>query len=397
MRIQIAKNVLLPDPVLLERCRRCPDLGPKILFFSGGTALRETSLELVRYTHNSIHIITPFDSGGSSALLREAFQMPAIGDVRNRLLALADRSLHGNPEIFRLFAHRFPADGNPDELARELDAMISGKHVLVKNIPDPMRKIIRHHLEMFRRYMPENFDLRKASMGNLILTAGYLNSFRNFDTIIYIFSKLVQVRGIVRPVLNKYLHLITELEDGQVLAGQHRLTGKESSPISAKVKKVFLSASTEDAVPVRVRIREKMRQLIGEAELICYPMGSFYSSLVANLLPKGVGTAIAQNPCPKIFIPNTGGKDPETYGMSLMEQAERLTEYLRKDDPEKISVKDVLNFVLVDRKKGNYSGELNENTLSRAGIRIIDVPLISSRSHSLIDEKMLVPILLSLA
>ena len=397
MRIELSKISDLPDIVKLERYRRCPDLGPKILFFSGGTALRETSLELVSYTHNSIHIITPFDSGGSSALLREAFEMPAIGDVRNRLLALADRSLHGNPEIFRLFAHRFPKDGDPKELAGELDAMISGNHQLVKDIPDPMRKIIRHHLEMFRRYMPDRFDLRKASMGNLILTAGYLDNRRSLDTIIYIFSKLVQVRGIVRPVINKYLHLITELEDGQILAGQHRLTGKEFSPISAKVKKVFLSDCRENPVPHTVSIRKKMAQLISTAELICYPMGSFYSSLVANLLPEGVGKAIAQNPCPKIFIPNTGGKDPETYGMSLMEQVERLTDYLKKDNPEGISVKNVLNFVLIDKERGNYSGELNENTLNKSGIRIIDVSLISSRSHPFIDEKMLVPTLLSLA
>ncbi|MGE0085603.1 MAG: GAK system CofD-like protein [Desulfococcaceae bacterium] len=397
MRIPITKNVLLPDPVIVERYRRCPDLGPKILFFSGGTALRDTSLELVSYTHNSIHIITPFDSGGSSALLREAFEMPAIGDVRNRLLALADRTLHGNPEIFRLFAHRFPKDGNPDDLSAELAEMISGKHFLVKDIPDPMRKIIRQHLELFRRYMPDSFDLRKASMGNLILTAGYLSSFRNFDTIIYIFSKLVQVRGIVRPVINRYLHLMTELEDGQILAGQHQLTGKEFSPISARVKKVFLSDSRENPVPVRVRIREKMTKLIREADLICYPMGSFYSSLIANLLPEGVGTAIAQNPCPKVFIPNTGGKDPETYGMSLMEQVERLTDYLRKDNPEEISAKDVLSFILTDKEKGNYSGELNEKALIREDIRIIDIPLVSPRSHPFIDEKLLASFLLSLA
>jgi len=163
------------------------------------------------------------------------------------------------------------------------------------------------------------------------------------------------------------------------------------------VKKVFLSDSRENPVPVTVQIREKMTRLIREADLICYPMGSFYSSLIANLLPQGVGTAIAQNPCPKIFIPNTGGNDPETCGMSPADQVERVTEYLRKDNPEEISVKDILNFVLIDKEKGNYSGDLNENFLHSSGIRIIDLPLISPRSHPHIDEKLLVPVLLSLA
>ncbi len=194
MVIQVKRRLALPDPIRMALYRRSPDLGPKLLFFSGGTALRGACAEIIRYSHNTIHIVTPFDSGGSSAKLRDAFRMPAIGDVRNRLLSLADRSLHGNPEIFRLFAHRFPEDGDRAELADVLDRMIRGKHRLAAAIPDPMRKIIRHHLDLFRRHMPDDFDLRKASIGNLILTGGYLDNGRHVDPVIFIFSKLVQVR-----------------------------------------------------------------------------------------------------------------------------------------------------------------------------------------------------------
>ena len=86
MQVEITKTVNLPDTLRMELFRRIPELGPKILFFSGGTALRGVSAELVYYTHSSIHIITPIDSGGSSAVLRDAFGMPAIGDIRNRYL-----------------------------------------------------------------------------------------------------------------------------------------------------------------------------------------------------------------------------------------------------------------------------------------------------------------------
>ena len=68
----ISRSARLPDPLRIARCRRAPELGPRVLFFSGGTALRDTSRKLVGYTHNSIHLITPFDSGGSSAHLRRA-------------------------------------------------------------------------------------------------------------------------------------------------------------------------------------------------------------------------------------------------------------------------------------------------------------------------------------
>jgi len=139
-----------------------------------------------------------------------------------------------------------------------------------------------------------------------------------------------------------------------------------------------------------------MKQLIRNAELICYPMGSFYSSLIANLLPKEVGTAVSQNPCLKVYIPNTGNHDPEEYGLDLEEQIHLLIKYLRDDDPENILPKDVLNFVIIDKKNGNYIGKPDEKELNKMGIRIIDTPLVSPESHPYIDEKLLIPVLLSL-
>ena len=73
MQVEFTQQRTIPDPILLERYARTPDIGPKILFFSGGSALQGLCRELVTYTHNSIHIITPFDSGGSSAVLRKKF------------------------------------------------------------------------------------------------------------------------------------------------------------------------------------------------------------------------------------------------------------------------------------------------------------------------------------
>ncbi|MBL0700813.1 MAG: YvcK family protein, partial [Desulfosarcina sp.] len=86
--IFIRRKELLPNSVKLARYTKAPELGPRLLFFSGGSALRHLSSTLTKYTYNSIHLITPFDSGGSSATLRRAFKMLAIGDIRNRLMAL---------------------------------------------------------------------------------------------------------------------------------------------------------------------------------------------------------------------------------------------------------------------------------------------------------------------
>ena len=65
--VTITRELRIPDNIRIQRSLRIPEFGPKILFFSGGTAIRDLSACLINYTHNSIHLITPFDSGGSSA------------------------------------------------------------------------------------------------------------------------------------------------------------------------------------------------------------------------------------------------------------------------------------------------------------------------------------------
>lgn len=394
LRIRLTREILLPDPVKLARFEKSPELGPKILFFSGGMALRNLSRTIIRYSHNTIHIITTFDSGGSSAKLRAAFGMPSIGDVRNRLMALADQSLHGNREIFDLFAHRFPENGDHRELKEELERMARGRHPMVSRIHDPMRKIIRHHLTLFLERMPAGFDLQGANIGNLVLTAGYLANHRHLDPVIYIFSKLVQVCGVVRPVINLNLHLVADMEDGEVIFGQHRLAGKEFPPIEKRVKRLRLARNSTEIEPYRPPLRNKTRDLIAKAELICFPMGSFYSSLVANLLPAGVGKAVSVNRCPKVFIPNLG-TDPEAYGLTVVDQTRLLLSYLRVDDSA-IRNSEVLNFVFVDLKNGDYPGGVNAEEFSDLGVELVDCPLVTPESMPLIDSERLAAALFSL-
>jgi len=396
MRLNIHKSVRVPDPARVALFQKCPELGPKILFFSGGSAIKKLSQELIRYTHNSIHIITPFDSGGSSAVLREAFGMPAVGDIRNRLMALADQTFQGNPEIYTLFAHRLPSHADPRELRRMMEAIVDGNHSLISCISHPMRKIIRHHITIFYRNMPESFDLRGASIGNLVLAGGYLSYDLHLDPVIYIYSKLVQVRGTVRPVVNTPLHMAAKLQTGEIILGQHRITGKDCPHLTARIEDIFLNATLNQFDPVSIPIREKIATLIAEADVICFPMGSFFSSIAVNLLPQGVGRAISQNPCPKIFIPNMG-KDPELLGYSIMDQVRMLLKYLRKDCAETPCARDVMTCILIDKSRADYPDVSQMDSLNRKGIQVLGMDLAHAATGSLIDEKKLIPILMSLA
>lgn len=347
---------------------------PRILFFSGGSALRETARELARSNRNTVHLITPFDSGGSSATLRRAFAMPAVGDARSRIMALAEANREGNPEIYALFAYRLPEHEPEKTLRAEMLRLARGSHPLLRQVPDPANGIIREHLAWFSLRMPTDFPLAGANVGNLVLAAGYLRGRRRLGPVLALFSRLVRARGIVRPVVEESLHLAVRLASGDVIVGQHRFTGKKTSGITSPITGIWLTGSEKSAAPVSPAIAPRTAKLIRGAACICYPVGSFYSSLVANLLPKGVGRAVASCPGPKIFTPNLG-LDPELAGHSLGTQIERLLCPLLADAPG-AKPSDLLSLVIVDRERGVYPGGLPETLLKSLGIGLAHFPLV---------------------
>lgn len=392
---QVSRSVRIPDELRVMRCSRAPELGPRILFFSGGTALRPLSRALKQLTHNSIHVITPFDSGGSSAPLRSAFGMPALGDLRNRLLALADETVRGNPQVHRLFGYRLPGT-EPATLRAELGALAAGAHPLVVDIAEPMRRIVQSHLAYFLQRLPAGFDLRGANVGNLLLASGYLRGDRDLQSVLLFFSKLLEVRGLVEPVVDVDLHLAAELVDGTLVLGQHRLTGKAAAPIASPVQRLSLIESLDDPRPASAHIGEQPRSDIETADLICYPMGSFYSSVVANLLPAGVGQAVARAGCPRVYVPNTGA-DPEQLGMSLASSVEALVAYARRDAGVDLPVSRVVNFVLLDRERENYALPLDIDRLARLGVQVLRLELVTESSRPHIHPQRLAEALLSLS
>lgn len=413
--VRVSRTARVPDPLRVRRYHKAPEVGPRVLFFSGGTALTGVSRTLTRYTHHSIHLVTPFDSGGSSAKLRDAFSMPAIGDLRSRLMALADDSVLGHPDIYRLFTHRLPSEARQEMLQATLRELAAGRHPLSMAVAEPMRTLICHQLGFLIEAMPVDFDLRGASIGNLIIAGGYLNHHQQLDQIIFLFSKLVHVRGTVRAIINADCHLAVTLEDGRRIIGQHRITGKEVAPLQSPIARIHLveagsrkgtSDSSEDvsnvqestARPVRPALHPNNRQLIDSAELICFPPGSFYSSVIANLLPSGVGRAILANPCPKVYVPNCC-PDPEQTGKTLEQLVATLIDTLcadlditRNDCPNE----HLLNIVLLDSQRGDYPGGVSIPALERMGVTVIDTRLISEQSAPYYDNELLVTALLSL-
>jgi len=389
--IIVSRRIEIPDMVRVDRCHRLPEYGPKLLFLSGGSALRNLSEVLKHYTHNSIHLITPFDSGGSSAEIRRKFNMLSIGDVRNRLMALSDESaLNYNPEVSALFSYRLSA--NDSLLARmEFEEILNGQHERIANVSLPMRGIFLSHLRWFASRMPTDFDLCGASLGNLIITGCFLEHDRDIVIAIFLIWKLLGVSGIVRPITGANLHIRAHYEDGSVEIGQHKLGKKNHSGVLRKITNIDLVESLDDSSTVECEtchIDGVCSELLATADIICFPMGSFFGSVMVNLLPKGVGRAIVQRHCPKVYIPNTRS-DPEMHGYTLVECIHWIIQMTRRDTGEETRANEILTIVLVDTMNCDYCVEIDKSTIEHnMGISVLDVPLVQPHHNGELAKRL---------
>ena len=368
--------------------------GPKMLFFSGGSALDGLSRRLKQYTRDSIHLMTPFDSGGSSAVLRRVFEMPSLGDIRQRLLALSDGSDEPIKLLQSLLGHRLAVELPNSELRQQLQAMAAGTDDRMAALPASPRSVVARHLTTVLELLPEDTDLKGASIGNLVLAGSYIGSDNDLDATLSDISRLLNVRGTVRAIVNDNLQLGVKLKNGQTVVGQHLITGKEHPTIDVPIDSVFLTDSLVGADALEAKLDSGKRDLIAAADLICFGPGSFFSSLVANVLPEGVGRAVAANPCPKVWIPNLGF-DPEQLAMGFGETLQQLLNPLRRDHAA-AAAKVMVSHVIVDSDWArSCTGEIS-GVLDGLDIQHLELPLVTDNSAPYYDDARLLDALLSL-
>ena len=347
-----------------------PDRGPAILFFTGGTAIRELSRQLKTLTHRSIHLTSPFDSGGSSAPLRDTFDMLAVGDIRNRITALLDDDTATGHAFARLLEDRFAEVAVPAALRNRLAILASGKAALVANLPRALQDIVRADLGAFAEACPEEFDLKGASVGNLALVGGFLRNNRDINRTLGNLTSAARIRGIIRPVAATNAHLAALLENGKTVVGQHRITSKVGY-VDSPIKELVAINNLAERMVVQVGALPLAVKLVGQADAICYPMGSFWTSIAANLLPRGIGGAIADSKVRKIYIPSTG-RDPEALGMSLSSALEVIAAMGRHDAGPSRPLTDFVDTVILDRERLRYQLRLDVPAVKRMGVSVIE-------------------------
>lgn len=372
-----------------------PQDEPQILFFSGGTALNGIARAMKARSRRSVHLITPFDSGGSSQVLRKAFSMPAVGDLRSRLMALADEAAPAQAGLYRLFTTRLPRDATPEALMEQMQALYAGTHPLLTALPADAHARLAVDFGRFAAHAPADLDFRGASLGNLVLTGSYLGHGRRLAPALRDMSQLAAVQGEVRAIADVNLQIGVRLRDGQDVIGQRQMTGKECPPLSQPITELFLSDGQRRLCPETVPLPAENRSLILGSDLICFAPGSFYSSLLANLLPAGTGRAVAASPAPKVYLPSLG-TDPEARDMGLCDRVEALLAALRRDtrDHDAAVPNDrLLNLIICDT---SVAPETCAEVERRHGLRCLRLPLHQQDLPGKYDSPRVVDLLLEL-
>jgi uncharacterized cofD-like protein len=209
-------------------------------------------------------VVTVSDDGGSSGRLRKELNMLPPGDIRNCIVALSeDEAL-----LSQLFRHRF------------------GK----------------------------GSGLEGHSFGNLFLAA--LTSItHDFSEAVRLSSEILLTRGHIHPATTSNIELQALMEDGTRVCGETNITASKG-----RIQELFL-------VPANVNPLPQTLDAIARADIITVGPGSLFTSLIPNLLVKGIAEAIVSSPATKIYICNLMTQANESLGLTAADHIRALNRH----------------------------------------------------------------------
>lgn len=212
-------------------------------------------------------IVTVADDGGSTGRLRRQFHIPAIGDIRNVMTALAANETM----MTDLFSYRF-ADPEGTEQ-----------------------------------------DIAGHNLGNLILTA-LTEETGSFLKAIQAVQKVLNVRGRIIPATTQVIELYALMEDDVIVEGEANIPSR-----SNHIRRVFYDEDVS-ATPAAV-------SAIRKADVIIYGIGSVYTSILPNVIIPDIRKALIESKGRKVYFCNAMTQPGETDGYSLEDHVQALRDH----------------------------------------------------------------------
>ena len=299
----------------------------RIVAIGGGTGLSSLLHGLKQFMRCDAHaqspganldltaVVTVTDDGGSSGRLRRDFAMLPPGDIRNCLVALSE----DEAMLARLFQYRFDA----------------GK------------------------------GLKGHSLGNLFLTA--LTSLTgDFATAVQHASDVLATCGRIFPSTPTNVVLQAVLKDGTCVEGETRIS-RSRSPI----RRIRLK-------PARVKPMQETLDAIGKADLITLGPGSLFTSIVPNLLVKGIPEAIEASPAIKLCFMNLMWQPGETIDFKASDHVHAMQQHAGRKLIDVVALNTAPLSAFLQRQYAANLALPVENDMDRLemlGVKVIARPL----------------------
>ena len=239
----------------------------KIVIFGGGSGLSQLLKGIKLFPIDITAVVSVFDNGKSTGMLRKEMHIPAVGDISKVMLSMADTT----KDVQELMNYRF------------VKSKTLGMH----------------------------------SVKNLLLTA-LLDLKGSFADAIPVMEKLLDVKGTVIPITEEDINLIGITQSGKEIVGEAEITKCASKIVDIKYDK-------------DITINPKVIKAIEEADLIIFSAGSLLTSITPHLIDKNFVKKINKAKAKKMYICNLFTQPGETDGFSVADHIYYLEKYLGKD------------------------------------------------------------------
>jgi uncharacterized cofD-like protein len=248
--------------------------GIRVVAIGGGTGLSTLLKGLKQYTVRAgevppegqfisdlTAVVTVSDDGGSSGRLRRELGMLPPGDVRNCLVAVSeDESL-----LSKLFQYRFSSSG----------------------------------------------DLEGHNFGNLFLAA--LTAMTgDFAVAVKQASEILATRAHILPATSANVQLEAIMDDGSHVLGETSINASQRRIVELQM------------VPADPEPLPQTLDAIARADVITIGPGSLFTSLVPNLLVRGIAEAIAGSHAVRVFICNLMTEANESLNMTASDHIKAM-------------------------------------------------------------------------
>jgi uncharacterized cofD-like protein len=314
----------------------------RIVAIGGGTGLSTLLHGLKRYARpprevEITAVVTVTDDGGSSGRLRRELNVLPPGDIRNCMVALS-----------------------------EDEALLS---------------------QVFQYRFSQGRGLKGHSFGNLFLTA-LTDLTGDFAQAVKLSSEVLTSLGRIYPSTAANVTLEAELENGRIVRGETKIS-RSRSPI----RRVRLAPRVCRPLPETL-------DAIAQADLITFGPGSLFTSLIPNLLVRGIPDAIRRSPALKAYFVNLMWQPGETIGFRASDHVSAL---LRHAGTALFDVVVVNTRSISARQRRKYAAEKAQSVmndvdrLAQMGLQVVAADLLGEGESVRHDPRATAEVALNLA